>query len=107
LVKKEYDFLKVFKFTFRTSTSTSGGSGANLIKLFFLRRQPKKPNKLEHLSLSSPYSLVQYLQARLEPTRVKYLSGTPIKGKIQILAANIRPLACIKIQIAAVFNYVV
>ncbi len=35
-------------------------------------------NKLEHLSFSSPSSLVECLQARLVPTRVKYLSGSPL-----------------------------
>jgi hypothetical protein len=46
----------------------------NLLQPYFINFH----NKLECLSLASVSNLVQYLRARLEPTRVKYHSGAPI-----------------------------
>ncbi len=47
-------------------------------------------NKLERLSLASLSSLVECLQVRPNPTRVKHLSGAPLKGRLLALPTNIR-----------------
>ncbi len=49
------------------------------------------PNKLERLSLQIVSSLVQYLQLRPKPTRVKHISCVPLLGRLLDLLANIRP----------------
>jgi hypothetical protein len=47
-------------------------------------------NKLECLTLPFTSTLVQYLQARLEPTRVDHVMGLKWDGRLLAVFANIR-----------------
>ncbi len=63
--------------------------GANFIKLF-TKQTTNFCNKLEFLSFASLSRIVLGLQVRQDPTQVKLLSVTPIKGRHLDLPINNR-----------------
>ncbi len=63
--------------------------GPSLIKLF-CPYFTNFCNKHECLSSANLSSLVKCLGVRLEPTRVKHLSGSPLQGRLLTFPTNIR-----------------